>query len=341
MKKDEFDQSADEDFLKRKNCSFGKYQYLGGKSGGISKIISEKMSNFQELQQRKFIQKKLQSYGEEQRVLGMIFGSVFGFAFLMSGIEEGIVSSLPVGVFFGCSALLFYCGQKKKNSAGRMWQYYGILEKMGGAREVSVKKLSDLTMVKEGVLAGDLEEMISMGILRDVFFDKGNGVLVLEGVEKYLEGYKNKGRKENVGMENRGDRLWEEGRILREIGEVKISNGKIGKQVEHIGVIAGKILEFCEENPSEVGELVGFFQYYLPTTLKILRFYSQLEAQQIEGENISKSKVQIEEMMEKIVESFEKQLDQLFQNGVLDISADIQVLEQMLGKEGENVLKLD
>ena len=70
--------------------------------------------------------------------------------------------------------------------------------------------------------------------------------------------------------------------------------------------------------------------YYLPTTLKILRAYAQLEDQEVEGENISAAMERIENMMDKVVEGFEKQLDQLFQGDALDITADVEVLERML-----------
>ena len=39
-------------------------------------------------------------------------------------------------------------------------------------------------------------------------------------------------------------------------------------------------------------------------------------------------------MMEKVVEGFEKQLDQLFQGDVLDITTDVEVLERMMAKDG-------
>ena len=59
-----------------------------------------------------------------------------------------------------------------------------------------------------------------------------------------------------------------------------------------------------------------------------------LEAQGVEGKNIRTSKAQIEGMMDKVVEGFERQLDKLFQPDAVDITSDIQVLEQMLQKDG-------
>lgn len=74
--------------------------------------------------------------------------------------------------------------------------------------------------------------------------------------------------------------------------------------------------------------------YYLPTTLKILRAYGQLEDQEISGENIAAAMERIEGMMDKVVDGFEKQLDLLFQGDAMDITADVEVLERMLAKDG-------
>ena len=74
--------------------------------------------------------------------------------------------------------------------------------------------------------------------------------------------------------------------------------------------------------------------YYLPTTLKILRAYAQMEAQGIEGENITAATDRIEGMMDKVVDGFEKQLDKLFQDDAMDITTDVEVLERMLDKDG-------
>ena len=103
-------------------------------------------------------------------------------------------------------------------------------------------------------------------------------------------------------------------------------------KIDRIAVITGKILDYQKKNPGQDAELRSFLDYYLPTTLKILRAYAQLDAQGISGENINSAKIRIEGMMDKVVEGFEKQLDRLFQTETLDITSDVQVLEQMLKK---------
>ena len=53
-----------------------------------------------------------------------------------------------------------------------------------------------------------------------------------------------------------------------------------------------------------------------------------------QAEGITAAKARIENMMDKVVEGFEKQLDQLFQSDAMDIATDVAVLERMLDKDG-------
>ena len=77
-----------------------------------------------------------------------------------------------------------------------------------------------------------------------------------------------------------------------------------------------------------------FFRYYLPTTIKLLNAYDRMSSQGIEGENIGKSMKNINEMLDVSIEAYRKRLDSLFENQALDIETDIDVLNQMLEREG-------
>ena len=113
-----------------------------------------------------------------------------------------------------------------------------------------------------------------------------------------------------------------------------IEDPVMSEKIDRIGEITGKILDYQRKNPNKNSQLRSFLNYYLPTTLKILKAYAQMEAQGIEGENISAAKERIEGMMDKVVEGFEKQLDKLFQDDAMDITTDVEVLERMLDKDG-------
>ena len=74
--------------------------------------------------------------------------------------------------------------------------------------------------------------------------------------------------------------------------------------------------------------------YYLPTTLKLVEAYEQLERHQISTASIEESKKEIHSTIDNINIAFENLFDKLLQNDLMDISADISVLETMLAQEG-------
>ena len=108
----------------------------------------------------------------------------------------------------------------------------------------------------------------------------------------------------------------------------------ISAKIDRIEEVTHKILQYQKTHPQRTEQLRTFLNYYLPTTLDILRSYARLDAQGVEGENITAAKQRIEGMMDKVVEGFEKQLDKLFSSDAMDIAADVQVLENMLKKDG-------
>lgn len=89
-----------------------------------------------------------------------------------------------------------------------------------------------------------------------------------------------------------------------------------------------------EQNPQVVGETQKLMSYYLPTTLKLLEAYEELDRQPVQGENIATSKREIEETLDTLNTAFEKLLDSLFQETAWDVSSDISVLKMMLAQEG-------
>lgn len=75
-------------------------------------------------------------------------------------------------------------------------------------------------------------------------------------------------------------------------------------------------------------------EYYLPTAIKLLEAYEELDAQPVAGENILSSKAEIEATLDTLNVAFEKILDSLFQDTAWDVSSDISVLNTVLAQEG-------
>ena len=113
-----------------------------------------------------------------------------------------------------------------------------------------------------------------------------------------------------------------------------IQDEKISADIDRLEDICGKIFAQVKADPSRLPQISRFMDYYLPTTLKILKAYDRMGAQGVSGENIAGTMQRVESMMGTIVTAFEKQLDALFGAEAMDISTDITVLENMMAREG-------
>lgn len=120
---------------------------------------------------------------------------------------------------------------------------------------------------------------------------------------------------------------------LRKLNDA-IPGEEMSDKISRLEAVAAKIFDQAESSPEKLPQMRRFLDYYLPTSLKLLETYAELEAQGIEGENIRESKHRIEDAMDTLVVAFENQLDKLFQADALDVSADIDVMENMLRADG-------
>ena len=113
-----------------------------------------------------------------------------------------------------------------------------------------------------------------------------------------------------------------------------IPDPRLSQQIDHLEEVTGKIVDQVVSQPKKLPQIRRFMDYYLPTSLKLLQAYAELDSQGVEGENITESKRRIEQTMDTLVHAFETQLDQLFAADAMDISADIDVMQNMLRADG-------
>ena len=130
-------------------------------------------------------------------------------------------------------------------------------------------------------------------------------------------------------LDERGKAISEMRRLNDSIKDVKIS-----AQISHLEITTGKIIDAVVEKPAKLPQIRKFMNYYLPTTLKLLNAYDRMDSTGVSGTNIDGTKGKIEDMLNTICVAFSRQLDALYGEEALDISADIKVMEQMLAQEG-------
>ena len=286
--------------------------------------------------------------GKGLTIAGSIIAGIFGLGFLTEffeslywAIEWGwreliwdIPDLAPLLGFFCLGLVLLGCGISRTRKGRRFSKYLSLI---GRRDSVSIEALARAAGVSRHRLLSDLQDMLNSGVLPAGYLDMFRDQLVLseEGIPDEAPASKEKAApKEDAAPEQ--SKPQDDYAVLQEIRQVNdaIPDPVMSRKIDRIGEITGKILDYQRQHPGKDSQLRSFLSYYLPTTLKILRAYAQLDAQGVEGENISAAQARIEGMMDKVVEGFEKQLDKLFQDSAMDIASDVSVLEQMLEKDG-------
>lgn len=261
-------------------------------------------------------------------VITWIFG--MGLAAMLPGALAGsaaFLDALPglvtLGGFVGLGVVLLYVGIFRRRQARRFLQYLSLI---GRRERVNLTSLSKAAGRSRKKVCAELQDMLDLGVLPQGYLDLAGDQLVLSA----------QGLEDKPEPEPQRQAADASDDILRQIREVNdaIPDPVMSAKIDRIGELTGKILDYQRKNPDKSGQLRSFLNYYLPTTLRLLNSYAQLDRQGVEGENISAAKQRIEGMMDKVVEGFETQLDRLFQGEAMDITTDVSVLEQMLNQDG-------
>ena len=109
-------------------------------------------------------------------------------------------------------------------------------------------------------------------------------------------------------------------------------------------VLSGQMESVCEkciqifrsvsEAPAKASQVRKFMNYYLPTTLKMLANYRTMQDRGVSVQDMSAARDTTVRGLNMILTACQKQIDNLHKENLLDISTDIDVLEQMLKRDG-------
>lgn len=119
-------------------------------------------------------------------------------------------------------------------------------------------------------------------------------------------------------------------RLLNE----KIPDAKISSLLRELEDTTKKIFHQLEADKTQVKQCRQFLSYYLPTTIHLLERYVELQDQGSGTGSVREAMRKIEETLSTVNSAFRRQLDSLFEKDVVDITADITVMEQLLKSQG-------
>ena len=287
---------------------------------------------------KKPVKKKKKSpklrFGKGMFILGLCLDGV-GLLTLAESLPDvmGIADILrdcffPLGLFAVGIYLTVY-GWLRTRQSRRLREYEDIICPDGIS--FSIHELADRTGRPYRQVLADLQKMVDLDIWEPAWIDRKHGRLMFtdftsvrqeeEKAEEPPAPQKPESRAEQVLQRIRAD-------------NDLIDDPVISQKIDRIELLTAEIFRYLEKHPERESELRTFMDYYLPQTLKILETYAHLEAQGVETDNIRKAKKEIAGMLDQLIGSYERQLDKLFHSDVLDISADIEVMRQMLRSDG-------
>ena len=288
-------------------------------------------------------------------------GYIFGIGTLVlllvaaaAAVADGWGTMLTAGVAaLGVFTLVFAwmagTGTSMVCSVGRFRKYLSVLKE----REYcDVKELAQKTGRSVKSVVKDLKKMIRKGWFRQGHLDeRGTCLMVSDEAYRQYTGLMERMRQEKAEREAAAEKARQEysklspevqkivsagDEYVRKIREANdaIPGEEISAKISRMEMLVDRIFDRVEQNPESVDDIRKLMEYYLPTTIKLLEAYEDLDAQPVQGENIISSKKEIEKTLDTLNTAFEKLLDDLFQDTAWDVSSDISVLNMMLAQEG-------
>ena len=114
----------------------------------------------------------------------------------------------------------------------------------------------------------------------------------------------------------------------------KIKDPSVKEKVLEIREQVVKIFENFKNDPDDIKISRQFLSYYLDTTIKIIRKYIDLSSQKVISVELKESLKRVDEILVQIIDAFGKHHDKLIQNDIMDLDAEITVMEKTMKMEG-------
>lgn len=284
----------------------------------------------------------------------LLIGSVItGVTGMLMGAGVGVSVAVTIQmIFLIVFTVLGAAGSRMICQVNRFQTY---IEELHGREYGNIKDLAQRMHKKEKFVVKDLEAMIRKGwflqgylddqkvclMTSKAAYDQYRELMAQAKQQKMQEQEKKEQQKADAdrraGLDPKVQEVIEAGnRYIRKIRECNdaIPGEVVSEKMSRMELLTKRIFERVEQNPEAVTDIRRLMEYYLPTAVKLLEAYEELDAQPVQGENILSSKKEIEDTLDTLNMAFEKLLDDLFQDTAWDVSSDISVLKTMLAQEG-------
>ena len=301
-----------------------------------------------------FLQKRISKYNG---LASIIIGAAVGLTIALPIFGGMIAADLIPGIAIS-GAMLVGCtfvtcrGIRKFSLAQKLYQYGNVLKE---AEYFKISDLAKVTLKKDEDVLKDIKALIKEGYVPRAKLDSSETTCMItdNAYQMYLGAEQDRlaREKRELGQQKaqeektrsrqnltKDQAIIAEGeeyvKFVRQINDVIPDTDEMSNKLYRLENIMNRIFAQVEKDPESADELHKLMNYYLPTTRKLLTAYVELDKQPDVGENIVKTKQEIDSAMDTINEAFENLLDSLFQDMAWDISSDISVMKSMMAQDG-------
>ena len=302
---------------------------------------------------------KMEKKGNVSGTLCTVFGGI-GLGFSGLGLLVQLLlaafqaASLSAAILPGVLSLVFLemisYGNGQRRRLQRAEKY---LELCGTKMYGVINEMARYTGKSVRYVRRDLRKMLKAGMFPDGHLDDKETCFMLNNViyRQYLEtekAYLEQKKEQNTAgtdtqdtEQNRREQelhsIVAEGmeyiRHLRDLND-RIEGEAISEKLYQLENLLKEIFDRVQEHPEQMHRMHKLMDYYLPTMLKLVEQYAEFDEISSPGEDILDAKKEIEKTLDMINQAFVTLLNNLFRDAAFDASADAQVLQTMLTREG-------
>ena len=251
----------------------------------------------------------------------------------------GIVSSV-LGLATAGFGWMTACGAARMKAGRQMGQFADYADSVDYHKGLPVSMLADLTHQKKAKALKKLRKYIQKGWLA-AWLDEKTEKLYLT-VEDYRAAQETAAAPQAQPQPEPAPEQREETPLNLETArrfaavleqEKQLMQDELARdELDHMQKTANAICDWLEAHPESLPKARRFAEYYIPTTLKLLHTYNDVQGQQ--GANAESIRRDIAGILHTLNQAFDNLYDNLLSDVAMDVSSEIAALQGMLANDG-------
>ena len=227
-------------------------------------------------------------------------------------------------------------GASRMKAAKTLELYADTAEGFDWHKGLSLSMLADLTHKKKTKALKTLRKFIHKGWL-SAWLDEKNDKLYLTA-EDYRAAQENQPQPEPEKAPEQAGEVPLNLETTRRFAQVLekeqelMEDERAVEELQHMQKTTESICAWLEAHPESLPKARRFAEYYIPTTLKLLHTYNDVQSQQ--GGNAEAIRRDIAGILHTLNQAYDNLYDKLLSDVALDVSSEIAALQGMLANDG-------